>query len=282
MKTKEMYAKLEDINPEKAKELLKLNTENRPKNEQNINHYAKQMEFGQWTLSGQTISISDQNVLIDGQNRLYAVIKSNTTIRFMVAYNVPHQSSINYDSLRARTMGDVFAIQKVFNYNLVASIIKSYSALHSNRFKYVFINSTTNNISGHTKFIMSKTDMAIFYKENKEIIDLIAVKSLNNYSKIRLFTPSQIGSIMLYLCKDKNHPINKVIDFMHQLHFNDYVENSSISLLREKIITSTMSNYKMTTNLKYIFLIKCWNAFILGKEIKVYQYSSNETMPSFL
>jgi len=42
------------------------------------------------------------------------------------------------------------------------------------------------------------------------------------------------------------------------------------------------SNYQLVGRLRYIFLVKCWNAYILGKEIKLYKYDDSELMPTFI
>jgi len=125
---KELFTKMVLITPESAKELLKLNVSNRPLNKVTVDWYAKQMTNGQWTISGQTISISDKNTLIDGQHRLAALVKSGKEIMFNVAYNVPFQSFVNYDSVRSRGLSDVFAIENIPNYKNISAIISKYNA----------------------------------------------------------------------------------------------------------------------------------------------------------
>lgn len=279
---KEIYVKMELITPEKAASLLKLNTGNRPKKERAIASYARQMELGQWSKTAQTISISDENILIDGQNRLYAVIKSGKSIEFAIAYNVPQESFVNLDCGYGRTISDVFAVSNVPNYAAVAAIIKSYAGLKRNLIKTVFSGGVKNTFSGNAGFLMSRIEIQNFYNEHTLLLSKIATASLTNYKKIRLFAPSQIGGVMLYLIKEKMHNEDRVYNFFHQLHFNEFIENNSIPILRERIILGTMSHYKMTHELKYIFLVKCWNAYISGKTIKLYTYQSNETIPTFL
>ena len=97
---KQLITKMVLITPEIAREMLKLNVSNRPLNRVTVNWYAQQMLNGHWTISGQTISISDRNTLMDGQHRLQAVVQSGCDVMFNVAYNVPFESFVNYDILR--------------------------------------------------------------------------------------------------------------------------------------------------------------------------------------
>ena len=134
---KELFTKMVLITPEIAKELLKLNVSNRPLNQVTVDWYARQMINGQWTISGQTISISDKNTLIDGQHRLAAVVKSGKEIMLNVAYNVPFESFVNYDSVRSRGLSDVFAIENILNYKSISSIISKYNALSLGQLSYL-------------------------------------------------------------------------------------------------------------------------------------------------
>ena len=43
-----------------------------------------------------------------------------------------------------------------------------------------------------------------------------------------------------------------------------------------------MGQFQMIPKLKYIYLVKCWNAYVKGKEIKTYSFAENELMPEFL
>lgn len=276
---------MELITPERAKELLLKNSSNRPLNKATVNWYSRQMLAGQWTLSGQTISISSDNRLIDGQHRLFAVVQSGVSIYFNIAYNVPFESFVNYDSLRARGVRDVFAISDIKNYSNVSAIITKYISIRASNLAYAGFGDThgsTGGISKKDKIKLSNAEYLELYYSNEKLFDEIVKRSDNYYSQIRLFTPSQIGAIMYYLIHDKKHNREKVYSFFRQLFYNEYVENKSIYNLREKLIKGSIGNYKMVPRLKYIFLVKCWNAFVLGKEIKTYSFSDGETTPTFI
>lgn len=67
------------IDKDYAAHLLESNTHNRPPNEQAITRYVMDMKDGRWRENtGELIKISKSNTLLDGQNRLIAVMKPNT------------------------------------------------------------------------------------------------------------------------------------------------------------------------------------------------------------
>lgn len=79
---------LEQVSPERAAELLDLNTDNyRSVRQERVDRYAKEMVLGNWELNGETIKISGTR-LVDGQHRLLAVIKSQRVIPMLVVTGV--------------------------------------------------------------------------------------------------------------------------------------------------------------------------------------------------
>uniref|UniRef100_A0A6M3JWV9 Uncharacterized protein n=1 Tax=viral metagenome TaxID=1070528 RepID=A0A6M3JWV9_9ZZZZ len=64
------------ITPEVAKELLKGNCENRKLNEKTIAQYADDMRRGRWGGHGQGITTGMNGLLVDGQHRLMAIVRT--------------------------------------------------------------------------------------------------------------------------------------------------------------------------------------------------------------
>lgn len=271
----QVITKMVLITPNDAKELLKLNVANRPVNKTTVNWYARQMISGQWTISGQTISISNINTLIDGQHRLLAVVEADKPIWFNIAYNVPYDSFVNYDAVRSRGLADVFAIEDVLNYGALAAIITKYNAIVAGY-------TSLTSVDKRDKKKLTNTDYLNLYKSNSSLFQEVYQNADRCYSKIKLFSRSEIGAYMYFLINDKGHSKSKVFSFFKQLFYNEEVENNSIYNLREKIISGNMGQYRMNERIKYIYLIKCWNAFVIGKEIKIYSFSEKEVSPSFI
>ena len=95
------------VTPEMAKEWVKkISPEKQRKlNQSRCVEYAEQMKAGLWGLSTDAIGFSTDNHLINGQHRLYAVILSNTTQRFLVVYDLPPESLNNIDIGLSRRIG---------------------------------------------------------------------------------------------------------------------------------------------------------------------------------
>lgn len=79
---------VELITPERATELLKLNTRNRRIRTKHVLNMSRQMERGEWRVTHQPIAISSDGALLDGQHRLAAVVKCGLPVKMSVAYGV--------------------------------------------------------------------------------------------------------------------------------------------------------------------------------------------------
>lgn len=94
-----MHTEIVKVTPELALLWLQSNTFNRKISENIVNKYARDMKNGNWTLNHQGIAFDDSGVLVDGQHRLWAIIKSGSSIDIMVTQGA---SRVGVDELRVR------------------------------------------------------------------------------------------------------------------------------------------------------------------------------------
>lgn len=104
--------KHELITPNRARQLLGDNAENnRLPKKSKIPAYARDMLTGHWHAhTGETIKIDTEGKLIDGQNRMHAVILAGVPIYFDVAYDVPTLAMQVLDTGTPRGAADVLKI----------------------------------------------------------------------------------------------------------------------------------------------------------------------------
>lgn len=100
-----------DITPSLASEWMKLNTLNRPKKLGKIAIYASDMADERWPITGATICFGRSSRLLDGQNRLQAIIDSGKTIRTLVVSGLDDDIFDVIDGGARRTSSDVLVIE---------------------------------------------------------------------------------------------------------------------------------------------------------------------------
>lgn len=103
------------VTPEYAQKLIDANVENnRNKKESSIIRYARDMSKGYWeSETGESIKISPDGELLDGQNRMYAVVRAKRPIVFDIAWNVKLGKILVIDGGARRNTKDDFKIAGV-------------------------------------------------------------------------------------------------------------------------------------------------------------------------
>lgn len=100
-----MKIKVMTINPETARSLLKINTNNRTVRQAHVDYLAAEMKNGQWRLTHQGIAINGKNI-VDGQHRLLAIIQSGCSVDMLVASDSDSSIQDVVDVGRMRSAGD--------------------------------------------------------------------------------------------------------------------------------------------------------------------------------
>lgn len=282
MEPNQIITKMELITPEKARGYLNGNVMNRPVFSNIVDFYAEQMKNGFWTQSGQTISLSKDGVLIDGQHRLLAIIKSNVNIEMNVAKNVPIESFLNYDNLRSRSVNDVFYINGVTDHRHKTALIHAY-------------NNYTRGGAGEAGFYkgefsagprksaikLSNQQVIDFYKTHERLITEVSRFCQNCNKKLNILTTSQLGAIIMFLILNKFHDQNYVFSFFEKLHSGE-TSNDSILNLRNRFIQNLSKRDKYSSYTKLVFIVKLWNAYVKKISIKHFSIQQDEKTPNFI
>lgn len=90
-----MQIEVIEIGPLLATSLLLKNTINRAISKVAVDQYARDMEAGNWKLTHQGILIGKDGVIIDGQHRLLAIVKSNTTQKMLVTIDESFETPLD-------------------------------------------------------------------------------------------------------------------------------------------------------------------------------------------
>jgi hypothetical protein len=114
------------VTPGMAREFLERNVENnRTPKTAKIRSYARDMRAGAWRRNtGETIKFDTRRRLIDGQNRLHAVIEANVSVVFDIAHDVSVEVMPVLDSGASRSGKDALSIEAGIRDPRVASLVR--------------------------------------------------------------------------------------------------------------------------------------------------------------
>lgn len=102
------------ITPQLAAEWLARGDPNRRLSEGNITKYARDMQEGRWLLNGEgAIVFGKSGRLLNGQNRLNAVIRAGIPVRMIVSSGVDDAAMVTIDTGKPRSFADVLTIDGV-------------------------------------------------------------------------------------------------------------------------------------------------------------------------
>lgn len=90
--------------------LCRCNSHNRTLVDAHVDRLAREMKAGRWRLTHQGIAFSTNQVLLDGQHRLWAVFLSGVTVSMRVFFNEPAQSLEAIDAVKARSNDQIITL----------------------------------------------------------------------------------------------------------------------------------------------------------------------------
>ena len=110
------------VGPDLAAELLRNNPDNRFVRNGNYSKLVDDLRAGRWTFNGESILISKEGLLNDGQHRCLAVVETNVPIDAMMTFGLERASRVTVDQGGAKSAGDFLAMEKIPNSTNVAAI----------------------------------------------------------------------------------------------------------------------------------------------------------------
>lgn len=276
-KNTEPTSQYEYISPEIAAEMLKKNIKNnRPfGNGDTWKKYSEYMKAGLWDdYTGETIKVTSDGYIIDGQNRLMAIIKAGVTRRFLVVRGVKEESMVNIDMGKPRSAGNQLHFAGIPNSTTAAAAIQTYSNLKNGiYFGLAMVSPKGMNKGGGGLSYGAGTPQRRLHPD-----ELIAIYKSNptkwaffiSHFRVKcapIESTSNIAALWAFF-SDVNEG-DAFTFFSGLVSGSDLAEGSPILALRNRLILAKSSRaYYLTPGERYFAYVTAWNAYRKGKEIK--------------
>lgn len=245
-------ATVETIGPEQAETLLGMNTENfRKPDMKRVDLYAKEMSAGNWRLNGDTIKVNG-SVLLDGQHRLMAVIKSRVPIQTIVVRGVEDDGK-TIDRGKPRTIPQWCRHNGIKNATEVSSAAKM--VIFHNKGMWSKATIQTNDIID--------SEIFEFIETNNESIQLCVRAS----GPVKPLMPASLMASVLFVGCGERDPreVDEAAWFVKALSKGEMLtEEDAVFHLRNRLIAQTPQS-RMDPFMRRALLTIAWNKTVKGE-----------------
>lgn len=235
------------VTPGLAKRWLAMNAENQRGIKRNkIAAYARDMLSGKWNSdSGETIKFDENGTLIDGQNRLHAVVTAGVPIDFDVATGLPASAMLVLDSGASRGGMDALRIAGATDTARSAAIVR-WSIFWDAK---LFMGSG-GGLSPTNAEIVSR------YRSDSGRYNAAATRGTDCQS--RGISTGRVAGMAFHLFTKIDH--EEAHQFFDQIISGaNLVENSGPLLLRNRMMRVKLD--RITPAEQLALFVRAWNAF---------------------
>lgn len=264
-----------DITPDVAKSILETNTRNRTLSAKTVDIYASAMREGAWKFNGETIKISDEGKLIDGQHRLSAVILYGKAIPMAVLRGVPASAFDSLDLGKRRNGGDVLSTLGVQNSKTIAAALRFVVAYDSGDF-------------------FAKYYKGVRPTEIESYLELYPGihRAAQDANRIREKMPaSLLGTStlcgLIYLCgraaEQRGGDYTDATEFFESVATGrDLGQGNPAYTLRERLLKTALATATTRGEHSAVLCVRAWNAHVEGRPMwKLQMWDSNNKRSDF-
>jgi len=233
------------ITPQLATTLLETNQANRPINQTYLARFAAAMREGRWRLNGETIKISENHVLLDGQHRLYACIEADVPFQSWVIEGIPADVFDTIDIGRPKSAANFLSVRGCHQATKVAAAIRW----------TIFLESPSSG--DRNKSSISTDEVVSFWLANPEINEAVLIA---DQAARALSIATGVCAALFFLFSKKSQ-IEALRFFQDLSSGADLHQGDAVFLLRS-IITRRQGSQRARRELAVdlpSLMIRAWN-----------------------
>ena len=259
------------ITPEKAADLLRANTANRPLKQLHVAFFENQLRRGEMQLTHQGIAISVSGKLLDGQHRLTAIVNTGISAKLLVARNMPDSTFAVLDTGTARLASDVLAIEGLQNTSCLAAGIRLYIYYYENPGVIwsgkISKNATTTKIRQEYFFDPDNWHWA--------------AKTAQSFVTSRLVTPGPTAAFLYLAVAQAKYSKHYLCNFLRQVKEGAGLNHGNpILAFRNRNFNGPTDGRVQQSRLADF--IKLFNAYTTGQNLKQFKSQSFPPMPTLV
>jgi hypothetical protein len=261
-----VIAKVTNLTPDLATVLLSRNPSNRNISPAKVEKMTRDLLLGNWQLNGESITVSDDGLLNDGQHRCQMVVNTGQTISLILVVGPTRKSRFTNGDTLPKTNGNYLQMQDVSNGTTAAAVA---------RLVWQFENFGNVNSNFANNYRPTKVELTQAYLAHPDISTSI------------LRVPSKGSGILgsrslLAFCHymiAAEAGLDPATDFMTDLREGVGLQRGDpVLYVRNKLLNDPRGH--MTTGDRIELIIRAWNARRLGRDdVHRFMLSGNGNLP---
>lgn len=258
---KNVKSSIQTITPKIASEILagSIGQIQRAVNMSMVNGLAAAMKDGLWQLNGESIIIDENGACVDGQHRLSAVVRSNTSITTVVINGVDSDSFHSIGTGKPRSTGDILKIAGYKDSNLVAAVSRS---------MYFLVKRGVNR-SGLTNTgtsVAQPQTILEFIEKNNFIVEYISTRLRAPYKELHKDKAIFFSPVNAMMCLLWNTNKEEVNDFMEGVSLCENMPKEDIRMMLSNFLVKEKMQDKRNLSREAIIgvWIQAWNTYSTG------------------
>jgi hypothetical protein len=250
---KEVFVEIVTITPAIAKRLLEANDGNRPLSERLVQEITADIEHGFWQLNGETIIVSKEGLLNDGQHRLEAIVRAGRPVQSAVMFGVPREARMTVDMGKQRSAANFLSMSGTACAGRAAAVARL----------LIFYSKGVVRGSGNVASIgPTKQDVIAYYsKHKKEIQAALQELSTEQFVRVSGETPFCAAYVILR----RVNPVESAVFFQRVCDGAGLKIHDPILALRSRM-TNERKN-RLYAGEKLEIILRHWNRWRKGAKV---------------
>lgn len=263
---------LELISPEIAAGWLKLNTtNNRRLKETSVRKYVRSIQAGAWPFTADTIKFSEDGQLIDGQNRLTAIVRSGVTIPSLVATGLDRRVMPFLDAGSARSDADAIMIAELA---LSSSAAKDIAACANVKIAWENGVLVTAGQSANGDYTPTRAEKISWLESRPDFVKSVMLARKTYTDGFRMPVSGMGAAIDALRAVD----LSAAEEFVGRLAHMEFTDADALRILVKRVQADKNANRaRPTSGMTLFMLFRTWNAWREGERITRLQAGSTES-----
>lgn len=258
------------VNPDHAIAWLEYSKfQNRKISERMVAKIASDIQKNHWRFDGNSLKFDKEGNLIDGQHRLWAIVKSQRCVLCLVIRNLDHNVVNVIDTGRSRTYGDILHFHGHVNSNALSNACRLLLGFKEH----------SGNLYDWARFrdrkMFSPSDVVKECEENAEIVN--SLQTLVSYKFTKKFMGLGTAALCHYLFAQRDRLMADEFFYLLEKGVNLDEGHAVLALkncltLRDHLTIQTAKGGYHRTAYLIALVIKAWNAYREERPVKRLTY----------